>query len=126
MASYASSTREGLKPFPETLWSAVIGAQDRAAFDHRARVDRLVRLYWKPVYWALRLRWKRQHEDAKDLTQTFFAHLLEKDALAGVGPDKGKFRSWLRVVLDNFMRNELEAAKAQKRGGGLKALSLDA
>jgi RNA polymerase sigma factor (sigma-70 family) len=113
------------QPYPSTLWSAVLGAKDRHSPDHRSRLDRLVRLYWKPVYWSLRSRWRKQHADALDLTQTFFAHLLEKDALAAVAPDKGRFRAWLRVVLDNFMRNELEAAKAQKRGGGLKPLSID-
>ncbi len=112
-------------PFPSTLWSAILGAQDRTSPDHRARLNELIHLYWKPVYWSLRSRWRRQHADALDLTQTFFAHLIERDALAAVGPDKGRFRAWLRVVLDNFMRNELEAAKAQKRGGGLKPLSLD-
>lgn len=119
------SSSSSPQPYPSTLWSAILGAQDRTTPDHRARLDRLVLLYWKPVYWSLRSRWRRQHADALDLTQTFFAHLIEKDALASVGPDKGRFRAWLRVVLDNFMRNELEAAKAQKRGGGARPISID-
>lgn len=116
----------GSPRFPSTLWTTVIAAQDRGAGDYRERVDRLIRLYWKPVYWILRSRWRRPHHDAKDLTQAFFATLLEKNALAGLAPDKGRFRTWLRVVLDNFMRNELEAAAALKRGGGRKTISLDA
>ncbi len=115
----------GQQSFPSTLWSAILGAQDRTAPDHRARLNQLILLYWKPVYWSLRSRWRRQHADALDLTQTFFAHLIERDTLAAVGRENGRFRAWLRVVLDNFMRNELEAAKAKKRGGGLKLISLD-
>ncbi|MBI2919744.1 MAG: sigma-70 family RNA polymerase sigma factor [Planctomycetes bacterium] len=112
--------------FPPTLWTTILAARDRQSPEYRDRMNRLISRYWKPAYWVLRSRWNRPHEDARDLTQAFFAGLLERDWLATVQPDKGRFRSWLRVVLDNFMRNELEAAQALKRGGGARTLSLDA
>ncbi len=112
--------------FPSTMWTQVLGAKDRSAGDFRDRLDALIRLYWKPVYWTLRTRWNRANEEAKDLTQSFFASFLEKDRLANVGPEKGRFRTFLRVVLDNFMRNELEAAKAIKRGGAADIVSISA
>jgi RNA polymerase sigma-70 factor (ECF subfamily) len=112
--------------FPSTLWTEILEARNRDATGFRERLDALVRRYWKPVYWTLRTRWNRSNEEAKDLTQSFFASFLEKDRLSNVGPEKGRFRTFLRVVLDNFMRNELEAAAALKRGGGAAPLPLDA
>jgi RNA polymerase sigma factor (sigma-70 family) len=116
----------GPAAYPSTLWSAVISATDRSAPDFRRGLDRLIGLYWKPVYWTLRLRWQRPPEEAKDLVQAFFLGFLEKDRLAGVGPEKGRFRVYLRVLLDNFMRNEREAERALKRGGGAGKFSIDA
>ncbi len=112
--------------FPSTMWTQVLAARDRAAGDFREKLDAVIRLYWKPVYWTLRTRWKRSNDEAKDLTQAFFASFLEKDRLANVGPEKGRFRTFLRVVLDNFMRNELEAANAVKRGGRAEIVSISA
>ncbi|NUN49118.1 MAG: sigma-70 family RNA polymerase sigma factor [Candidatus Brocadiae bacterium] len=115
------------RPFPATLWTAVLAARDRDGADWRRAMDRLITAYWKPVYWVVRSRWSRPHDEAADLTQGFFLHLLEKkDALAAVAPGRGNFRTWLRTVLDNFMRNEHEAARAQKRGGGRTHVPIDA
>lgn len=116
-------TRQG---YPSTLWTAILGARDREAKDFRDNLDRLIRAYWKPVYWTLRTRWRRSNDQAKDLTQAFFLSFMEKDRLADVSPEKGRFRAFLRVVLDNFMRNELEAARALKRGGGARIVPIDA
>src|SRR5262249_19288857 len=63
--------------------------------------------------------------DAADVTQSFFARLLEKDALQRVAPEKGKFRSFLLAALKNFMHNEWDKARAQKRGGACEVLSMD-
>jgi RNA polymerase sigma factor (sigma-70 family) len=112
--------------FPSTMWTQVLAARDRDAAGFRERLDSIIRLYWKPVYWTLRTRWGRASEDAKDLAQAFFASFLEKDRLANVGPEKGRFRTFLRVVLDNFMRNELEAMNAVKRGGRAEIVSISA
>lgn len=112
--------------YPSTLWTAVLKARDRNAAGFRDNLGRLIRAYWKPVYWTLRTRWGQPNDQAKDLCQAFFASFLEKDRLSGVSPDKGRFRTFLRVVLDNFMRNELEAAQALKRGGEARIFSIDA
>ncbi len=63
--------------------------------------------------------------DAQDLTQAFFARLLEKQALRVADPERGKFRSFLLASLDHFLANERDRARAQKRGGGRAQLSLD-
>src|SRR5262249_30984392 len=82
------------------------------------------RAYWYPVYAFLR-RSARPGEDAQDLTQAFFTHLLEKNVLAAVDPSRGKFRTFLLTCCTNFLANQRDAARALKRGGGRPLLSLD-
>jgi len=98
--------------FQSTLWEVVRQAQDGDA----PAIDRLAGDYWKPVYFFIR-RKGHDVEPAKDLTQSFLGHLLEKDLLRDVSPDKGKFRSYLMATLTNFLNNERRTAKALKRGG---------
>jgi RNA polymerase sigma factor (sigma-70 family) len=87
-------------------------------------LEELCRTYWFPLY-AYARRHGHSREDAEDLTQGFFARLLEKNYLEGISNDKGKFRSFLLVALKRFMANEWDRANAQKRGGGVAILSLD-
>lgn len=87
-------------------------------------LEELCRTYWYPLYVYVR-RHGHSREDAEDLTQGFFARLLEKNYLEGVTSDKGKFRSFLLVALKRFMANEWDRANTQKRGGGMTPLSLD-
>ena len=98
--------------FQSTLWEVVQQAQQG---ETRA-LDRLAGDYWKPVYFFIR-RKGHDVEPAKDLTQGFLGHLLEKDLLRGVSPEKGKFRSYLMATLTNYLNNERRTAKALKRGG---------
>jgi len=98
--------------FQSTLWEVVRQAQEGAS----QAVDRLASNYWKPIYFFIR-RKGRDVESAKDLTQSFLGHLLEKDLLARVDPTKGKFRSFIMATLGNFLNNERRTAKAVKRGG---------
>jgi RNA polymerase sigma-70 factor (ECF subfamily) len=84
----------------------------------------LCSIYWYPLY-AFCRRQGRQPHDAEDLTQEFFARLLEKNGLASVRPEHGRFRSFLLASLKNFLVNEWERARAQRRGGGRQVLSLD-
>lgn len=98
--------------FQSTLWEVVRQAQGGDA----PAIDRLAGDYWKPVYFFIR-RKGHEVEPAKDLTQSFLGHLLEKDLLRDVSPDKGKFRSYLMATLTNFLNNERRTAKALKRGG---------
>jgi RNA polymerase sigma-70 factor (ECF subfamily) len=85
----------------------------------------LCQTYWYPLYAFVR-RHGRGPEDAQDLTQGFFAHLLENRALATVDRAKGRFRSFLLTSLRNFMAKEWDRAQAQKRGGGRIHVPLDA
>ena len=89
---------------------------------HR-KLDELIQLYWKPVYVYLR---RKGHgiEDAKDFTQSFFTKFLEKDYASQADRSRGRFRNFLRACVDHFVSNELDRARAQKRGGG-NVLSLD-
>jgi RNA polymerase sigma-70 factor (ECF subfamily) len=87
-------------------------------------LEQLCRGYWYPLYAFVRRRGYNQ-EDAEDLTQGFFAHLLRKDFLSGVGPEKGRFRSFLLACLKHFLADEWEKARTAKRGGSCPAVRLD-
>lgn len=121
MAPVAETSLGGSKfRFGETLWTAVLKAREGA----RDSLDRLIRIYWKPVYHFIRRRGARV-EDAKDLTQGFFAMMLEKDFLKSVDPGRGKFKTFLLTVLERFLANERERAGAKKRGGSKVIVPLD-
>ena len=76
--------------------------------------------YWKPVYKYVRLRWNRPIEDAQDLTQGFFAELLDRDLLAQYDPAKSRLRTFLRICVDSFVMDQrqplLEAMTASRSG----------
>ena len=108
--------------FLTTRWSMVLSAQDRVTGD---ALETLCRQYWPPLYAYLRHRGHSAH-DAQDLTQAFFARLLEKEWLAVVEQEKGRFRSFLLMALKRFLANELDRAHTLKRGGGMEFISLDA
>jgi RNA polymerase sigma-70 factor (ECF subfamily) len=80
--------------------------------------------YWSPVYVYLRRRCRDEHS-AQDLTQGFFVHLLEHNAIAHASPERGLFRSFLLTAAKNFLTNAALHEQAQKRGGGRQLLSLD-
>lgn len=97
--------------------------QDRSPAGRDALVT-LCETYWYPLYAFVR---RRGHaaEEAQDLTQEFFARLLEKESVASADPARGKFRSFLLSSLNHFLANEWRRARAQKRGGERPILSLD-
>jgi RNA polymerase sigma factor (sigma-70 family) len=111
--------------FPDTRRSVIsnIGSHE-PALRAPAR-ELLVTAYWKPVYKYVRLKWNKSNEDAKDLTQAFFARALEKEFFRNYDPQKAAFRSYLRACLEAFVANESKAAHSLKRGGGAAALPLD-
>jgi len=111
--------------FPTTRVSFVAGMGSSAPAERARAAEVLVRSYWKPVYKYVRLRFGKDNEDAKDLTQAFFAHALERDWLARFDPARGRFRSFLRLSLDGFVVNEEKAQWRDKRGGGAPLLALD-
>lgn len=88
-------------------------------------LDTLFAAYWKPVYKYIRMRWNRPADDAQDLTQGFFAEILERDLLAKYDPAKSRLRTYLRVCVDSFVMNQQKAAHRQKRGGGVAHLPID-
>ena len=106
-----------------THWSVVLAAARSDTTHARAALATLCQIYWPPLYAFVRRRGS-SIEDAEDLTQAFFAHLLERNAVATVTPDKGRFRSFLLASLNHFLSDEWDKARAQKRGGG-KVVSLD-
>ena len=113
----------GGSPFPPTLWSVVLKAKSPVSEESRHALASLCKTYWQPVYSFLRKRGKSRH-DAEDLTQAFFLHLLERRAIEQVRR-QGKFRSFLLAALQNFVVDEWEKSRAQKRGGGAPVVSLD-
>ncbi len=115
----------GAGRLPPTRLSAVLGLRADAADERRASWEAVVQFYWKPVYKVIRIRWGKSNEDAKDLTQEFFVHALEKEFLQSYDPAKARFRTWLMLCLKGFLGKAHEAAGRLKRGGGAQPLSLD-
>lgn len=111
--------------FATTRWSVVLRAgqhDDTAGEDALAR---LCRTYWYPLYAHVRRRGYAAH-DANDLTQAFFARLLERRTVARADPTRGRFRSFMLSSLDHFLADERDRARAHKRGGGQGLVSIDA
>ena len=111
--------------FPVTSWSLIVRLQG-SSDDQRARaLETLCRRYWKPVCHFIRRAWAKTPDDAKDLTQAFFLQLLEGDALRRYSPDRGGFRTYLKVILRGFAADQRDAMLALKRGGGARVFTLD-
>jgi RNA polymerase sigma-70 factor (ECF subfamily) len=114
----------GAREFLSTHWSVVIAAGDSQSADTRSALEKLCRAYWYPLYAFVRRQGWNEH-DSQDLTQAFFAYLLEKKAVSRADPAKGKFRSFLLASLTNFLNNERDKRQRLKRGGGIEMVSLD-
>jgi len=110
--------------FATTRWTVVLAAGKQRSPQVRVALEELCRTYWYPLY-AYARRHGRSKEDAEDLTQTFFARLLEKNYLDGLDRERGKFRAFLLAALKHFLANEWDKSQRQKRGGGIAPLSLD-
>ena len=111
--------------FDETNWWVV----DKAGHPDQPQAEEaralLCRTYWYPVYGYI-CRLGHTHQDAQDLTQEFFARVLEKNYLQAAAAEKGRFRSFLLLLLKRFLADEWDRARRQKRGGGVPMVSLDA
>ena len=110
--------------FATTHWTVVLAAGRVSSPQADVALEELCRTYWYPLYAYVRHQ-GHTREDAEDLTQGFFARLLEKNYLEGISSDGGKFRSFLLVAVKRFLANEWDYANRQKRGGGIMPLSLD-
>jgi RNA polymerase sigma-70 factor (ECF subfamily) len=111
--------------FPETVWSSLLGTEGPRTPAREADLNQLVGIYWRPVYKYVRTAGGASIEDAKDLTQEFFGYLLEGGVLAKYDREKGRFRSFLKAVLANFLSTHRRDASRLKRGGGRPVASLD-
>ena len=111
--------------FPVTRWSVIDAVKSDDLAEQTRALDTLFAAYWKPVYKYVRLRWNRPAEDAQDLTQGFFAEMLERNLLAKYNPSKSRLRTYLRLCVDSFVMNQEKAARRQKRGGNAAHVALD-
>lgn len=110
--------------FVTTRWSLVVQAGAVDSPDTREALANLCRGYWYPLYAYVRRR-GQSPEDAKDLTQEFFARLLARNWIANADRNKGRFRSFLLGAMNHFLSDEWDKARAQKRGGGAVTLPLE-
>lgn len=120
----ASQVGQGARVFATTRWTVVLRAGGPTSDGSAAALEQLCRTYWYPLYSYARRTGLTAH-DAEDLTQSFFAFLLEKDVLAKADRERGRFRSFLLSAFKNFHANERAHQGAAKRGGGKAVVSLD-
>lgn len=102
----------GQSQFPTTRWSQIL---DPASAAH----------YWRPVYKFIRIAWRKSNDEAKDLTQEFFAEVYRPDFLARADPARGNFRTFLLASLKNFLKDNEKSRAAQKRGGAVSHLPIE-
>lgn len=110
--------------FATTRWSVVLAAQDTTSAAAAPALEQLCRVYWYPIYARAR-RSGASPPDAEDLTQGFFARLLEKDGFGLANPQRGRFRSFLSAAFRHFVANEWDRTRSLKRGGQMQFLSMD-
>jgi RNA polymerase sigma factor (sigma-70 family) len=118
------SEAAGARQFATTRWSLVAAAAHGGAPESQEALATLCQAYWYPLYAYARRHLPSLH-DAQDLTQAFFAELLEKDYLQTADPERGKFRSFLLTAFKHFLSKQRDRARARKRGGGRVPLTLD-
>lgn len=110
--------------FVTTHWSVVLAAGDVSHSGAQAALATLCEAYWYPLYAFVR-RSGYDSDRAQDVTQDYFADVLERQALRGLDPAKGRFRAFLLASLRHFLSHERDRTRAAKRGGGVTTLSID-
>jgi RNA polymerase sigma factor (sigma-70 family) len=111
--------------FPSTRPSLLLDATGAEQGIRRSAFEAITAAYWKPVYKYIRLKWRKSNDEAKDLTQDFFAEMLDNALLSDFDPSRASFATYLRVRLDGFVSNQNRATGRLKRGGGVELCSLD-
>jgi RNA polymerase sigma-70 factor (ECF subfamily) len=114
----------GSAQFTTTHWSVILKAGDGESPDALEALERLCRTYWYPLYAFVR-RSGHDPETARDLTQSFFERIIEKNYLKQVDRSKGRFRSFLLVALKHFLANEWDRRHTSRRGGQYRFVALD-
>ncbi len=115
----------GSPVFATTHWSVVLTAGDAGSPQADLALSDLCRTYWYPLYAFVRRKGHSAH-DAQDLTQAFFARLLEKNYVAQANRERGRFRTYLLTAFTHFLSDEWDKARRLKRGGGRELISFDA
>jgi RNA polymerase sigma-70 factor (ECF subfamily) len=110
--------------FATTSWTQVLAAREAPSSESRQALEGLCRAYWYPLYAFVR-RQGYGPEDSRDLTQAYFAQLLEKDYLEDFDPSLGRFRVFLQASMKNFLSKERDKTHARKRGGGVQIVSME-
>ncbi len=110
--------------FARTRWSVVLAARDVVVGDAAAALETLCKTYWRSLYGYARRHGFSPH-DAEDMTQAFFARLLEKEYLQAVRREVGPFRAFLQMAFKRFLSKERDRASALQRGGGAAHVSFD-
>lgn len=111
--------------FPLTRYSVLAAASSKDSAERSRALEVLFAAYWKPIYKYLRLKYSQVPQDAQDLTQGFFAELLERKLLSRFDPVKSRLRTYLRLCADSFALNEIKAASRKKRGRQFAHVALD-
>ncbi|MGK0190255.1 MAG: DNA-directed RNA polymerase specialized sigma24 family protein [Verrucomicrobiales bacterium] len=124
MSTADSAVCAQMPGFGSTHWSVIGRAVGNQEEERQTALATLCEAYWFPLYAYLRGT-GNSAEDAEDLTQGFFAHLLGTHGFDSVHPDKGRFRTFLLVSLKHYVSNQARAARAEKRGGGAPVISID-
>jgi RNA polymerase sigma-70 factor (ECF subfamily) len=120
----SETTPSNPQQFRTTRWSVVCSALDSETSGSRLAMEHLCRMYWYPVFHFIRRNGHNQH-DAQDLTQAFFARFVEKQWLEKADRSRGRFRSFLLMILKRFLASEWKREHALKREGNLHWLSLN-
>jgi RNA polymerase sigma-70 factor (ECF subfamily) len=123
LTGIGASARDGAVAFTTTHWSVVLEAQGESPAAHEA-LEKLCRIYWRPIYSFVR-RQGLGPEEAEDVTQGFFAQLLERKRFGAVRKEKGRLRSFLLGALKYFLADEQRRARAIKRGKGQRLIPLE-
>ena len=108
--------------FPSTHLSLIEATASGLSSD---AMNEVIALYWKPVYRFVRLKFHKNNEDAKDLTQGFFTSAMQRDFFSRFEPEKASFRTYLRMAVERYAANQHAAATTQKRGGAIQFESAD-
>jgi RNA polymerase sigma-70 factor (ECF subfamily) len=111
--------------FATTHWTVILAAGQATSGEARRAMAELCETYWYPIYAFVR-RQGGDPDEALDLTQGFFARLLERRDLAGIERGRGRFRGWLLLAVKHYLSNERDRSRAAKRGGGRRPVSIDA
>jgi RNA polymerase sigma-70 factor (ECF subfamily) len=122
-SEFAENSRLG-RHFPATKWSVIAASRQPSGQGCRAALETLCGAYWYPLYSYAR-RQGANPEDAQDLTQGFFARLLEKHYLVDFDRERGRFRTFLLTAFRHYLTNERDRQRTQKRGSGRVIVPLD-